>query len=82
MLTEKLSDCDVLEKLIIEICNVFSGSDGKLTVITHKISVLQVRFFFEFLINHTKVLISVNDDDVYVYYETDRKHMICLSVDI
>lgn len=42
MLAEKINDQEVLQKLVTQLCNVFNGADGKLTVITHKISVLQV----------------------------------------
>ncbi|GJQ71586.1 hypothetical protein Trydic_g11289 [Trypoxylus dichotomus] len=41
MLAEKINSGSVQEKLITHISNVFNGADGKLTVITHKISVLQ-----------------------------------------
>ncbi|XP_022916125.2 stalled ribosome sensor GCN1 [Onthophagus taurus] len=40
MMAEKIKSVSVLDKIVTHICGVFNGSDGKLTVITHKISVL------------------------------------------
>lgn len=43
-LAQQISDSGAVEALLRKTFDVFHGSDGKLTVVTHKISVLQVIF--------------------------------------
>lgn len=42
-LAQQITDSGAIEALLKKVFDVFHGSDGKLTVVTHKISVLQVR---------------------------------------
>lgn len=42
-LAQQITDSGAIEALLKKIFDVFHGSDGKLTVVTHKISVLQVK---------------------------------------
>lgn len=51
-LAEQITDSGAIELLLKKIFDVFHGSDGKLTVVTHKISVLQVLFgkYFKYCI--------------------------------
>lgn len=44
MIPQRIANASVLEKLANHVCGVFNGSSGKLTVVAHKISVLQVNF--------------------------------------
>lgn len=44
-LAQKINKSQAVELLLNHIFGVFSGSDGKLTVIDHKLNVLQVIIF-------------------------------------
>lgn len=48
-LAQQISDSGAIEALLKKTFDVFHGSDGKLTVVTHKISVLLVKYFSAFL---------------------------------
>lgn len=44
-LAQQCSDSSAIEQLLRQVFDVFNGSDGKLNVVEHKISVLQVFIF-------------------------------------
>lgn len=58
-LASKIKDLKALENILKKTFAVFHGSDGKLTVVDHKISVLQVSLFI------LNIYVSI------VYYFTD-----------